>query len=249
MDKFVRLGVIISTLVVLSGAGVVMLAITRLSNRIAALEARIEAISDPRSTRARQPQIDQTNLRGRKLSILAVPMIGKSDTTYVLLEFSDFECPYCRQHAQHSLPRLKQEFVETGLLRYGFYHRPIDTLHAQASKLAQLADCAREQDKFWEIHDFFFSVEPHQSEITAASLARQFHLNGSRFAECVRARAPRRVQQAVQTADALGIRATPSFVLGRLLDTDDVEIVQQFRNGPYETISAQLRQALTLNAR
>ena len=83
--------------------------------------------------------------------------MGAKTAPVVVMEFSDFHCPFCRRHATTVLPRLKRDYVDTGKVLYVFRHFPLDT-HPDAPAAGAAAACAGRQGKFWEMHDRFFET-------------------------------------------------------------------------------------------
>lgn len=81
----------------------------------------------------------------------------KGDGKVTIVEFSDFECPYCIRHFTQTYGKLVSEYVEKGLVKYVFKHFPL-SFHPNAQKSAEAAECAKEQGKFWEMHDKLFSA-------------------------------------------------------------------------------------------
>jgi protein-disulfide isomerase len=95
------------------------------------------------------------------------PAKGASGARVILIEFSDFECPYCGRHFRQTLPRIDREYVQTGKVRYVFRHFPLESLHKEAFKAAEAALCAGDQQKFWEMHDRLFA---HQDALATGKL-------------------------------------------------------------------------------
>ena len=77
------------------------------------------------------------------------PMLGAPEAPLTLIEFSDYQCPFCRRFAETTLPLLKRDYIETGKLRYVFRDFPLDRLHPQARKAAEAAHCAGDQGQYW----------------------------------------------------------------------------------------------------
>ncbi|OGM77637.1 hypothetical protein A2188_01310 [Candidatus Woesebacteria bacterium RIFOXYA1_FULL_43_9] len=81
----------------------------------------------------------------------------KGDGKVTIVEFSDFECPYCIRHFTQTYGKLMSEYVNKGLVKYSFKHFPL-SFHPNAQKAAEASECAKEQGKFWEMHDKLYSV-------------------------------------------------------------------------------------------
>src|SRR5690606_19329787 len=85
------------------------------------------------------------------------PERGSAAAPLVLVEFSDYQCPFCRRHAQQVLPELLKHYVDAGRVRYVMKQFPLVSLHPQAELAARAALCAGDQGDYWEMHDALFS--------------------------------------------------------------------------------------------
>lgn len=87
-----------------------------------------------------------------------LPVLGNKDATVTIVEFSDFECPYCRIFFNDTFAQLKKEYVETGKVAVYYRHFPLP-FHPLATPFAIATECANEQGKFWELHDKIFKSQ------------------------------------------------------------------------------------------
>jgi protein-disulfide isomerase len=136
---------------------------------------------------------------------------GSRDAPVTLVEYGDFECPYCGQ-AEEIVRRLLSEFGDE--LRYVFRHLPLTDVHPHAQLAAEAAEAANAQDHFWEMYDLLFA---HQDALTPKDLvayAQELSLDVDRFTDELRKRvwAPR-VAEDVVDADAAGVTGTPTFFI------------------------------------
>jgi protein-disulfide isomerase len=90
------------------------------------------------------------------VSLSGHPMLGHTGAPLTPIEFSDYQCPYCRRFFGTTLAALKAEYIDTGKLRYVFRNFPIDRIHPFARKAAEAAHCAGDQGQYWEMHDRLF---------------------------------------------------------------------------------------------
>ncbi|MGA8363871.1 MAG: Na+/H+ antiporter NhaA [Solirubrobacteraceae bacterium] len=134
---------------------------------------------------------------------------GDPDAPVTLVEYGDFECPYCGR-AEPAIRELLSEWGDD--LRYVFRHLPLSDVHPWAQLAAEAAEAAGAQGAFWEMHDILLA---HQGELTPGSLrryAQELGLDGERLTEELRRRAhAARVSEDVASADASGVSGTPSF--------------------------------------
>jgi len=135
----------------------------------------------------------------------------KKDAIVTLVEYGDFECPYCGQ-AEPNVRGLIQEYGE---LRFVFRHLPLTDVHPHAQMAAEAAEAAALQGKFWEMHD---TLMDHQGELTFSDLlryARDLELNTEKFEAELRAhdRTAARVSEDVESADLDSVSGTPTFFI------------------------------------
>jgi protein-disulfide isomerase len=141
---------------------------------------------------------------------------GNPDAKVVVIEFSDFQCPFCRKHTLETQPILDEQFVATDQIRWVFKHFPL-TIHPQAPAAGAAAECAAEQGKFWEMHDKLFNTmqEWSVSDPTPvfADLAQQLELDVDAFTTCVTGEeAASRVQEDLEAGTPF-VRGTPTFIV------------------------------------
>lgn len=171
---------------------------------------------------------------------------GSRDATVVLIEYADFQCPYCSQFARRTLPELEKRYVSTGKLRVVFRHMPLQEIHPQAVMAAEAAECARQQDRFWQVHDALFA-DQRLDEASLVEKARTSGVGLEQFSACVRGDGGIRVKQDLAAARALGLAVTPTFLIGR--DVGGAVKVEQILTGVREVdVFADAIEAL-LNAR
>ena len=158
------------------------------------------------------------------MSVADVPMLGRADAPVTLVEFSDYECPFCQRFFAMTFPALKKDYVDTGKVRYVFRDFPLDQMHPQARRLAEAAHCAGEDGKYWEMHDVLFRG---QKVLAPSQLDEQAHLvglNKAKFDDCLSSgRYAAMVQRGLVDGAAIGAQGTPSFVVGKTKAGDLVE--------------------------
>ena len=150
------------------------------------------------------------------LNTEGLPFKGDRNSRLTIIEFSDYQCPYCGQHARETLPQIERDYVKTGKLRYVFGDLPIEEIHPQAVKAAKAAACAAEQGKYWEMHDQLFKNQRALGQGELSLHAQAVGLEVLPFQRCLFSdKHEGRIRQAREVASVLGIRGTPAFVIGR----------------------------------
>ena len=147
---------------------------------------------------------------------------GQKNAPLTLIEFSDYQCPFCARHVAQTLPHLMKAYVDTGKLRYVFRDYPLE-IHANAAKAAEAARCAGDQNKYWEMHDKLFANQNQLELSKLPGYAKAIGLNESEFERCLnKGKHTRAVKKDMEQANALGVRGTPAMVLG-VSDGDKVK--------------------------
>lgn len=140
-----------------------------------------------------------------------------SDTAPVeVVEYSDFECPFCARFANLQKPAVRRQLVETGVVRWRFRDFPLPS-HAYARYASHAAHCAGEQDRFWQMHDAIFAE--HSWAQTGKNPSRLFNgmaerigLDMERYRTCMdENRYATRIEAARQEGEARGVGGTPTF--------------------------------------
>lgn len=143
------------------------------------------------------------------------PSLGRQDAPVTMVEFSDYQCPFCKRHVVTVSPILKKEYIDTGKLRHVFRDFPIASLHPQAKKAHEAAHCAGEQNRYWEMHDTLFENPRDFSLPALKQLAEKIGLQSEPFDRCLESGkyAPEVEKEIVEGTEA-GVRGTPSFFIG-----------------------------------
>ena len=147
---------------------------------------------------------------------------GSDMAPVVIMEFSDFQCPYCGEYASNTYAELDRALVRGGEVEYMFRHLPLTSLHPVAMKAAQVAECAAEQGRFWEMHDLLFASQPQLKADTLSDLGRTIGLDALALDRCMTKGTPSRVSEDLKMAARLGIAGTPYFVIGERLPNGDL---------------------------
>jgi protein-disulfide isomerase len=224
---------------------------------VSALRKEIEALKARQATleqqvgqllaalnQARDPQPQQV-----PISIANAPTRGRADAKVTMIEFSDFQCPFCGRHVRETMPQIDREYIQTGKVRYVFRDFPIDSLHPQAPKAHEAVNCAGDQGKYWEMWERLFN-NPRQ--LAPADLVEHGKAVGAdpvRLKQCLdTGRYTAAVNASVQEAVGLGASGTPIIFFGLTEPgSNTVKAVRAIRGAyPYErfkqTIDALLAQ-------
>jgi protein-disulfide isomerase len=138
------------------------------------------------------------------------PAIGLANAPITIVEFSDYQCPYCLQWHQQVFNQLRQDYPDK--VRFVYRDFPLTSIHPEAGPAAEAANCANDQGAFWPYHDKLFSGQYALSEQAYKQYASDLGLDQGRFADCLSShRYANEVQADFDFASSLGIRSTPTF--------------------------------------
>ena len=176
-----------------------------------------------------------TNLKGY--------VMGKPDAPLTMVEFTDLQCPFCRQFSITSFDEIKKNWIDTGKLRYISRDFPLD-FHAQAMPAARAARCAGEQGKFWEMR---MTLMKNANLLTAEYItktASDLKLDAKSFASCAAStKFDAEIQAEMQEGAKLGVGGTPTFIMGKTTATA-VEGPMLVGALPYVQFDAKLKELL-----
>ena len=211
------LGAVLVSLAILVGSYLVSGALDR---NTAQLELAVGALDElpvagpaqpPRPRAPRGP--DRT--KQHEVEIGDAPVLGSADADVTIVEWSDFQCPFCNR----ALPTLQQIQAEYGdRVRIVFKHLPL-SIHPQAPAAHAASEAAHRQGKFWEMHDKIFENQRDLKPETFERYAAELGLDVDRFKRDVASESVRqRLDEDQKQASALGVTGTPAFFInGRFL--------------------------------
>ncbi len=160
------------------------------------------------------------------LRVAGAPFLGDSDAPVTLIEFSDYQCPYCRRHYQPILEGLKQRYIGTGQIKYVMQEFPIESIHPFAFKASEAALCAGEQGGYWTMHDRIFDNPRHLRVRDFLRHAEDLDLDVEDLKDCLdEGKFAARIRDSLALGSRLGVRGTPSFFVA-ITDPDDPQSVQ-----------------------
>lgn len=174
------------------------------------------------------------------IDVAGAPRLGAEDAGVVLVEYSDYECPFCLRHVQQTMPRIEAEYVDTGRIQYVFRDFPIEQTHPDAIRAHEAARCADAQGAFWTLHRRLFSPPGTHSVPQLTQLAADAGLDRAPFEACLSAGTSLPdIRQLVAEAVNLGARGTPAFFVGvREPGTTQVRLLQRIEGAqPYEAFA------------
>lgn len=163
------------------------------------------------------PKLENLTVKGG-----AIYVLGKSDAPLTLVEFTDYQCPFCARFETTTFPEIKKNYIDTGKVRLILRDLPLD-FHPFALKAAQSVHCAGDQGKFWEMKELVFKNQNKIDVDSLAGYAKDLSLNGDTFKSCMaEGKHLKEIGDEATYAQSLGITGTPTFILGKAVG-DSVE--------------------------
>jgi protein-disulfide isomerase len=143
------------------------------------------------------------------------PVMGADDAPITVVEFTDYQCPFCRRFTQTTFPLLKRDYIDTGKIRWVVRDLPL-AFHKNARKAGQSVHCANEQEKFWEMRDQLFKNSANLENEHLRNYAEQIGLDVTAFDSCLASdRYLQEMDKDSAEAKRVGITGTPTFVIGK----------------------------------
>ncbi|MDX1623843.1 MAG: thioredoxin domain-containing protein [Gemmatimonadota bacterium] len=146
------------------------------------------------------------------------PTLGPADAPVTIVEFSDFECPFCTRFANRTAPALRRQYGDR--IRWIFVNNPLRSIHPDAYDAALAGECAAAQDRFWDFYDAMFAGGTDASDPAVRSAAGKIGLDMEEFEACWRdARYAEELAADMREAQKFYILGTPTFFInGRRLE-------------------------------
>ncbi len=174
---------------------------------------------------------------------------GSDAASVVLIEYLDFQCPFCAKHASETFDQIERDFVTDGRVQYVFRNYPIQQIHPAALPAAKAASCARTQGRYFEMRSHLFANQAMLPKIDWPSVSSDVGLDGAKFRECLEDSGPSAIEAEIREAGRLGVSSTPTFLLGRRGRDGAVELSSRLSGAaPYLVFKEALENVITAKA-
>lgn len=139
------------------------------------------------------------------------PYTGNPNASVLIIAFSDYECPFCKE-AEQTINKILKEYKDDAV--YVFKDYPLTRIHPNAYNASLAAECAKEQDKFWEYHEYLYENNDKLGVQYLKEYARLLGLDTEQFNECFETQKYKNeVEKDIQTAKFVGVTGTPTFFI------------------------------------
>lgn len=181
------------------------------------------------------------------LNIADRPGMGPKESEVILVEFGDFQCPFCKRHLTGTAQVIHQRLILKKQLRYVFLDFPMEAKHPFAIKAAIAARCAEEQGKYWEMRNTLFNNQKALHELFLVEHAKNAGLDDVEFNDCLKSgRYVSAIREDQVVGKILGIKGTPTFFLG-INKGDKIQMVRKIQGAQsYEVFEREINQAIEL---
>jgi len=148
------------------------------------------------------------------------PFLGDPDALVTIVEFGDFQCPFCGRFFKTTEQEIIEKYVKTGKAKFVYRDFPLTSIHEEAQKSAEASECADEQGKFWAYHDLLYTRQNELAINNYKVWAGEIGLNTAQFNDCLDSgKFTAEVQKDFRDGRAAGIKGTPgTFVNRRLVE-------------------------------
>ena len=158
---------------------------------------------------------------------------GDPDAPVTIIEFADFQCPYCGRFFAETKPQIDEQYMQSGKVRFGYFDFAF--LGQESNWAAEAAECASDQNKFWEYHDTLYSSQSGENQgafnkNNLKKFAEELGLDTSAFNECLDSgKYTQLIKEESSAASSIGVRSTPTFLINGqpLVGAQPFEVFQQ----------------------
>lgn len=237
----VIIGAIIISLAILISNGTIKLkGLNTTKQNVAGTQASPLPSTEPEESTIAQVSLDDD------------PVLGEKDAKVTVVEFSDYECPFCKRHFTQVYPQLKKEYIDTGKIKLVFRDLPLSFHDPMATTEAIAANCAREQggdEAYFKMHDEMFAkTTSNGTGLTVEQLpvlAQNVGLSGEALKKCVdEKKYESEVQKDLADAESYGANGTPTFFIGKSSDTGTISGKKIVGAQPFSAFKTEIDQLL-----
>jgi len=144
---------------------------------------------------------------------------GDKNAKVTIIEFSDYECPFCQRFYSQTLSQIDEQYIKTGKVKLVYRDFPLTSIHQNAQKAAEAAECAGEQGKYWEMHNTLFEKGVSGGVNTFKTYSKDIGLDQGKFNTCLDSgKMTEEVRKDLRDGESYGVSGTPAFfVNGKII--------------------------------
>lgn len=196
-------------------------------DQLRALRTQVTSPAQPSAARAIAPPPRPPLPADLNISLDGAAITGRADAKMTMVEFSDFQCPFCGRYIRDTWPQIQRDYVDTGKVRYAFRHFPLESLHPNAFGAAEAGECLRQQGKFWEMHDLLFQNQDALGRPALTAYATKVGASPKAFQQCMTGAVGTKIRADLEAGARAGVTGTPAFFFGTSQPDGTVHIVKR----------------------
>lgn len=210
------------------------------------------AANNPSAAAPQAPQAAPTeDLSPKNVSVDDDPVLGDKNAPVTVIDFSDYECPFCKRYFDDTFSQIKKDYIDTGKIKYVYRDLPL-SFHANAHKEAQAAECAREQGGdvvYYKYHDEIFKRTTSNGTGLALTelsvIAKDLGLSGTALQSCLDSdKYKAEVDKDLADATSVGATGTPTFFIGKSSPDGVITGTKIVGAQPYSVFQAEIDKQL-----
>jgi protein-disulfide isomerase len=210
------------------------------------IRKELQEIKNMLLQRVPTPSAPSVNVRGIEFELGDGPLLGNDAVSLILIDITDYQCPYCARYSRETLPQILKQYVDSGKIRYAVLDFPLP-MHQMASKAAEASHCAGDQGKYWEMHQRLMANQDSLDNLS--SYAASLSLDLVRFEDCLKtSKHAEIVGKSAALAAKLGIKSVPVFILAQIDPNNPKKVkgIALIRGAqPFANFQKEIEQALT----
>jgi protein-disulfide isomerase len=176
---------------------------------------QIRQLLEKQGARQAAPPTPEQPTTAKITDLTGVNMLGRKEAPITIVEYTDYQCPFCQRFHVSAYPEIKKNYIDTGKVRFFSKDLPLD-FHPNAMRAAMSARCAGEQGKFWEMRVTLMRNANLLTTEYITKTAADLKLDAKPFASCTAsAKYDADIQSEIQEGTKLGVGGTPTFVMGK----------------------------------
>jgi protein-disulfide isomerase len=178
---------------------------------------QIRQLLEKQGARPAGPAAPEQPTTAKITDLSGVNMLGKKDAPLTIVEYTDYQCPFCQRFHVSAYPEIKKNYIDTGKVRFYSKDLPLD-FHPNAMRAAISARCAAEQGKFWELRDLMGQNPDKLDMDNIANFAQSIKMDPAALRTCVNSNKYKdQIQADLVEAMKIGATGTPTFIIGKSL--------------------------------
>jgi len=221
-------------------------AVGQSANDISSLRKEVEGVKASQAEMQKNIKIIKDILMGKQppledvyVSTAGAQSVGDAKAKVIVVEFSDYQCPFCGRYANDTYSKIADDYVKTGKIKYVLRNFPLEQLHPNAEKAAEAAECAGDQGKYWEMHERLFKNQSQLDPKELPAHAMVLGLDQPKFQDCMSTGKFTAKVKADQSDGAkLAVTGTPTFFFGYPDPKDPTRLIAVKKLGGAQPISA-----------